>query len=34
MIEQAKKAFVSLPAEQYFDLILKLVSRHALPKEG
>jgi V/A-type H+-transporting ATPase subunit E len=34
VMEQAKKAFLSLPADQYFDLILKLVSRHALPKEG
>ena len=34
VIEQAKKAFVSLPAEQYFDLLLKLISKHALKRDG
>ena len=34
VIAQAKKAFVSLPAEQYFEVLLKLISRHALPREG
>ena len=34
VLDQAKKAFVSLPAEEYFDLILKLISSHALPGEG
>lgn len=34
VIDQAKKAFVSLPAEQYFDLLLKLIGRHALKRDG
>ena len=34
VIDQAKKAFVSLPAEQYFDLLLKMVASHALRKQG
>ena len=34
VIDQAKKAFVNLEAGQYFDLLLKLVSAHALKREG
>lgn len=33
-IARAKEAFVSLPAETYFDLILKLIGRNALKKDG
>ena len=34
VISKAKEAFVNLPAEEYFTLILKLVAQHALPREG
>ncbi len=34
VIDKAKEAFVSLPAQEYFTLILKLVTKHALPREG
>ena len=34
VISRAKEAFVSLPADKYFDLILKLIRRNALPREG
>ena len=34
VIAQAKEAFVNLPTEQYFELILKLIGQHALKREG
>ena len=34
VITQAKEALLNLPADAYFDLILKLISRNALPKDG
>ncbi len=34
VIAQAKKAFCSLPADQYFALILKLVRKNALLQDG
>lgn len=34
VIDQAKKALVNLPAEEYFDLILKLVGKNALARKG
>jgi V/A-type H+-transporting ATPase subunit E len=34
VITRAKEAFVSLPAEKYFAVILKLVTKNALPREG
>lgn len=34
VIAQAKDAFVNLPEEEYFDLILKLISQNALKGEG
>ncbi len=33
-IAQAKKAFVDLPAEEYFTRILNLIAKNALPREG
>ena len=34
VIAQAKDAFVNLPTEQYFELILKLIGQNALKREG
>lgn len=34
VINRAKEAFVNLPADQYFDMLLKLIARHALAREG
>ncbi len=33
-IAQAKQAFVNLPAEEYFTLILNLIQKNALKREG
>ena len=33
-IEAAKQAILALPAEEYFALVLELVKKNALPKEG
>ncbi len=34
VIAKAKEAFVNLPAEEYFNLLLKLIGKNALIREG
>ncbi|MCR4653596.1 MAG: hypothetical protein K5744_07870 [Eubacterium sp.] len=34
VIAKAKEAFVNLPAEEYFNLLLKLIGKNALLREG